>query len=97
MITSKQRAQLRGMANRLDSVIHVGKTGLTDNITTQLNDVLKVRELIKGTVQEASPLTAREVADALAKATKSDVVQVIGRRFVLYRRNDEKPVIELVK
>ena len=95
MLNSKQRAQLRSMANRLDSVIHVGKTGLHGNVATQLDGALKTRELIKGTVLESSPLTAREVANELATATNSDVVQVIGRRFVLYRRNDEKPIIEL--
>ena len=95
MLNSKQRAQLRAMANGLDSVIHVGKTGLTDNIAVQLDGVLKTRELIKGTVLETSPLTAREVANELADKASADIVQVIGRRFVLYRRNDEKPVIEL--
>ncbi|MCL2546693.1 MAG: YhbY family RNA-binding protein [Oscillospiraceae bacterium] len=95
MLNSKQRAQLRAMANSLDSIIHVGKTGLTDNITVQLDGVLATRELIKGTVLETSPLTAKEAANALAEKTKADVVQVIGRRFVLYRRNNEKPTIEL--
>ena len=95
MLNSKQRAQLRAMANGLDSVIHVGKEGLSDNITTQTDGVLTTREIIKGTVLESSPLTAREVAQELSQATKSSVVQVIGKRFVLYRANPENPRIEL--
>lgn len=93
-LTSKQRANLRGQANTLESVLTVGKVGLNDNLTAQLDGVLKTRELMKGTVLETSPLSAREAAHLLAEAAQAEVVQVIGRRFVLYRRNDENPVIE---
>ncbi len=95
ILTSKQRAALRSLANPLDSILQVGKSGLNDNLAKQLDDALKARELIKGTVLETSPLTAREAAIELAQAANAEVVQVIGRRFVLYRRNEEKPVIEL--
>ena len=95
MLTSKQRAALRAMANSLDSVLTVGKTGVTGNSVASLEDAFRTRELIKGTALEASPLTAREAANELAAATGAEVVQIIGRRFVLYRRNNEKPVIEL--
>lgn len=94
-LTSKQRAALRAQANQLDAILQVGKSGLTENLTKQLDDALTARELVKGMVLEASPLTAREAAQALADAANAAVVQVIGRRFVLFRRNDEKPIIEL--
>jgi len=94
-LTSKQRAYLRAKANQIDTILQIGKDGLSDNITKQLDGALTARELIKGTVLETSPLTAREAAQALAEAANAQVVQVIGRRFVLYRRNNEKPLIEL--
>ena len=99
-LTSKQRAQLRGLANSIDTILHVGKDGLGDNLIKQADDALEARELIKGTVLENSMLTAREAAEALAKATRSEVVQVIGTKFVLYRQShnkDKKDRIVLVK
>ena len=99
-LTSKQRAQLRGLANGIDTILHVGKDGLGDNLIKQADDALEARELIKGRVLENSMLTAREAAEALAKATRSEVVQVIGTKFVLYRQShnkDKKDRIVLVK
>ena len=99
-LTSKQRAQLRGLANSIDTIVHVGKDGLGDNLIKQADDALEARELIKGKVLENSMLTAREAADALATATRSEVVQVIGTKFVLYRQShnkDKKDRIVLVK
>lgn len=97
MLTSKQRAYLRGLANDYEVILTVGKGGVIENVVKQANDALTARELIKGQALEASPVTSREAADELAEATNSDVVQVIGRKFILYRRNNEKPVIELPK
>ena len=99
-LTSKQRAQLRGMANALAPIVHIGKDGIGENLIKQTDDALEARELIKCRVLENSMLTAREAADALAQATRSEVVQVIGTRFVLYRqthRKDKKDPIVLVK
>lgn len=99
-LTSKQRAQLRGLANSIDTIVHVGKDGLGDNLIKQADDALEARELIKCKVLENSMLTAREAADALATATRSEVVQVIGTKFVLYRQShnkDKKDRIVLVK
>ena len=98
-LTSKQRAQLRSMASTLDTIIHVGKDGIGDNLIKQVNDALEARELIKGRVLENSMYTAREAAEELAVATRSEVVQVIGSKFVLYRyqHNKEKRKIELVR
>ena len=97
MLTSKQRAQLRAMAAHEDTIVHIGKGGINQNIIIQMNDALKARELVKGRVLEASLLTAREACDALAEACKAEPVQVIGSKFVLYKRNEQKPKIELVK
>ena len=97
MLTSKQRAQLRGLAAVEDTIIIVGKGGVTENVIKQTADALKARELIKGRVLENSLLTAREACDALAEATEADSVQVIGSKFVLFKRNHANPKIELVK
>ena len=98
-LTSKQRAQLRGLANSLDTILHVGKDGISDNLVKQANDALEARELIKGRVLENSMLTAWEACEQLAKLTRSESVQVIGSKFVLYRRHYDKSRrrIELVK
>lgn len=97
MLTSKQRAQLRGLAAAEDTIIIVGKGGITENVIKQTADALKARELIKGRVLENSLLSAREACDALAEATGADSVQVIGSKFVLFKRNHANPKIELVK
>ena len=72
-----------------------GKGGMMDTIVKQADDALKARELIKGKVLETAPLSSREAADQLASAVSADVVQVIGRVFVLYRHNPEEPQIKL--
>ncbi len=95
MLTSKQRAVLRGMANSMDTIFQVGKGGISDTLVAQTDDALRARELIKLRVLENSGYTAREAAEQLAEQTGSEVVQVIGSRFVLYRRNPKKPVIDL--
>lgn len=99
MLTSKQRAYLRGLANSLDPVVQVGKDGIGDNLIAQVNGVLEKRELIKGTVLENSLLSAREAAEEIAAATHADVVQVIGSKFVLFRiqQDKNKRKIELPK
>ncbi len=99
-LTSKQRAQLRAMANSLDPVLHIGKGDLGENLITQASDALEARELIKCRVLETSELSPREAADALSAATRSQVVQVIGTKFVLYRQShkkDKKDKIVLVR
>ena len=98
-LTSKQRAQLRGLASTMDTILHVGKDGISDNLIKQADDALEARELIKGRVLENSMYTSREAAEELSAATRSEVVQVIGSKFVLYRyqHNKEKRKIQLVK
>ena len=97
MLTSKQRAYLRSLANSIDTILMVGKGGMSEQITAQAASALKARELIKGKVLESCELSVREVADMIAENTKSEVVQVIGTKFVLYKRNEKDPKIELPK
>ena len=99
-LTSKQRAQLRGLANSIDTILIVGKDGIGDNLVKQADDALEARELIKGRVLENSMLSPREAAEELAVKARAEVVQVIGTKFVLYRkshRKDLKNPIVLVK
>ena len=99
MLTSKQRAQLRGMANSMDTILQIGKDGINDNTIKQVDDALSARELIKCRVLETSPSSSREAADEIAEKIGADVVQVIGYRFILYRpaKNKEDRKIVLVK
>ena len=100
MINSRQRAQLRGLANSLDVIIHIGKGGISDNLVTQVNDALEARELIKGRVLDNSLLSAREACDELCRICRAEPVQTIGSRFVLYRESrtmDREKRIRLVK
>ena len=89
-LTSKQRAQLRGMANSLDPIVHIGKEGITDNLVKQADEALEARELIKCKVLENAMLTAREACQELSVKTRSEAVQVIGSKFVLYRQSHNK-------
>ena len=89
-MTSKQRAALRGMANTMEPILFVGKGGLIETLIRQADDALLARELVKGKLLETAPLPVRDAADRLAEATGAAVVQVIGRTFVLYRRNEKK-------
>jgi RNA-binding protein len=91
MLNSRQRAQLRAMANSLDTILQVGKGGITDNVVTQMTDALSARELVKGRVLESSPLTAREAGNELASRTGAEPVLTIGSRFVLYKESRELP------
>ena len=96
-LNSRQRAQLRGLANSIDTIIHIGKDGIGENLIKQANDALEARELIKGKVLENSLLSAREGAEELAQATRSQVVQVIGSKFVLYRETHSKEKDKRIK
>lgn len=95
MLTSKQRSFLRGLANPLEPIFQVGKGGISDSMTVAIADALAARELIKVRVLRSLDEDARSIADTLAAQTGADVVQVIGRNVVLYRRNAEEPKIEL--
>ena len=100
-LTSKQRAQLRGLANSIDTILQIGKDGIGENLIKQADDALEARELIKGRVLDNNlEYDARAASEELAMATRSEVVQVIGTKFVLYRESHSKPKekrIQLVK
>lgn len=97
MLTSKQRAQLRALANPIDTVLMVGKGGFSEQLYKTADEAITARELIKGKVLENCEFSAREVADTIAENIGADVVQVIGSKFVLYRKNKKDPKIKLVK
>lgn len=95
MLKSKQRAFLRGIASSYETIFQVGKGGINENFINQVTDALRKRELIKLRVLENSGYTAREAAEEIASKTESVVVQVIGSRFVLFKRNPKEPVIDI--
>ena len=95
MLTSKQRAYLRAMAAPMDTIFQVGKGGVNDDMCEQISNALEARELIKLRVLDNCDLNAKEAAQIISEETNSDVVQVIGTRFVLYRESVDHKKIEL--
>lgn len=98
-LTSKQRAQLRAMANTLEVTLTIGKGDVTDNVVQSADEALSAHELIKGKVLENSLLSAREACDELCRRCHAEPVQVIGSRFVLYRHSQRlgEKCIQLVQ
>ena len=95
MITSKQRAYLRGCANELTAIMQIGKGGITDNLLKTLSDALQARELIKLHVLENSGEDPKSVLNALAEALGAEPVAATGRKIVLYRASEKNPTIDL--
>lgn len=95
MITSKQRAFLKKLSQHMDPIVHIGKEGMTKNILKQADDALEARELIKGTVQQNSDISAREACDIMARELGAEGISVLGRKFVLYRESQNKKKIDL--
>ncbi|MBT3318801.1 MAG: YhbY family RNA-binding protein [Clostridia bacterium] len=95
MLTSKQRASLRKMAHALQPIIYVGKAGVTDNIITQTDDALPVHELIKGTVQQSCPVSAKDAMNEIAARVGAEAVSTSGRKFIIYRANPDEPIIKI--
>lgn len=89
MLTSKERAELRAQANTLDTVLMVGKDGVTPAVVAEADNLLTARELVKGKVLEAALLSPREVSDAICRATGADGVSCIGNKFVIYRFSEK--------
>ncbi len=87
MLTSKQRSYLRGLSHDLSDIVLIGKDGVYDNVIKQADDALEAHELIKGKVLNNCFEEVRDIAEAIADATDSEVVCTIGRKFILYRRN----------
>lgn len=94
-MTSKQRAQLRAMANTIEPIFQVGKGQIGEQFIRQIDDVLEVRELIKITVLKTAGLSAAEVSEILCRETGAQGVQNIGQKVVLYRPSKENPKIVL--
>ena len=99
MITTKQRAYLRGLANKENAIFQIGKGGLNDEIIKELDIVLEKRELIKVTVLETAFMSARGACEAVCEEIGAEPVQCIGSKFVIYRRakGKENRKIELPK
>lgn len=95
MLNSKQRALLRRIASNYETIFQIGKGGISETLISQVDDALRKRELIKLRVLDNSMYTAREAAEEIASKTGADVVQVIGSRFVIFKRNPKEPVIEI--
>ncbi len=92
-MTGKQRAKLRAMANTIDTILYIGKDGITGNTVKECYDALEARELIKGCVQQGATISARDALTELCEKTGAEPVQQIGRRFVMYRPSRENPKI----
>lgn len=97
MITTKQRAQLKGLAANIQPAFQVGKGGVNDAQVAQIDDYLRVHEIVKIKALSNSLYSAREAAEEIAQKISAEVVQVIGSKAVLYKRNEKEPVIKLVK
>ncbi|MGL5150276.1 MAG: ribosome assembly RNA-binding protein YhbY [Clostridium sp.] len=97
MLTSKERAYLRSLANTMDPIFQVGKNGVEDAFLKQVEEALEARELIKIKVLENSGLTAREASDIICEEIGCDGVQAIGSKLVLFKQSTKKPKIELSK
>lgn len=90
MLTSKQRANLRSQANDMETILQVGKEGIGATLLKQIDDALTAREMIKIRVLNNQEMTSRQIADDISSQVECDVVQVIGTRIVLFRRNPKK-------
>ena len=88
-MTSKERAELRAQANTIDTTLIVGKGGISETLTAEAEKLLDVHELVKGKVLEASMLTAREACDALCESLGAEGIQVVGSKFVIWRKSEK--------
>lgn len=96
-MTSKQRAYLKGLAMNINTVLQIGKSSVTPEFTSAVDEALEARELIKIHVLKNCFDDPREIAALIAERTRSQVVQVIGKKIVLYRESKDKKQIELPK
>ena len=94
-MTSKQRAYLRGLANNIDAIFQIGKSGISDNQVQQLKDALEARELIKISVLETAPANAKSIGEEIANLTNSTLIQTIGNKITLYKQRKKDSKINL--
>jgi len=97
MLTGKEKRFLRSLANTMEPVVQVGKGSVNESVLFSLNEALEARELVKVRVLKNCLDEVAQVAEALAAQSKAELVQVIGRNVLLYRRHPKKPVIQLPK
>lgn len=90
MLTGKQRSYLKALANGINSIMQIGKSGITETVLRQIDDALEARELIKINVLNNSLLEAKKTAIEIAEAVHAEYVQSIGNKFVIYRESKEK-------
>ena len=96
MLTGKQRAYLRGLAQQLQPAVYIGKENLTAAVVTEMHDYLNAHELLKVKIQEGSELEAKAAANEAAARLGAEFVQAIGRRFVLYRKAADPEKVKIV-
>lgn len=96
MITGKQRSYLRKLGQELEPVVYIGKSGITENVIKEMDNLLHSRELIKVKLQEGCDIGAKDAANEAADILKAEYVQSIGRRFVLYRQAKDKEKRKIV-
>lgn len=94
-MTSKQRAKLKSIASTEDTILQIGKGGITQQVIKQADDALTAREIIKIKVLETAPDEIKSLAAEMSEATNSEVVQIIGTKIIIYRNNPEKNIIKL--
>lgn len=97
MLTGKQRASLRAMANGIDTIFQIGKNGITEETIKQISAALEARELIKLRVLENAPMNAKEASNTLTSILGADGVSCVGNRFVLYRESATLPKEKRIK
>ena len=97
MLTSKQRAYLKSLAMTEQPVVHLGKASLTEENAANIDEALAARELVKVAVLKNCEDDPREIAEAVARMTRAEVVQVIGKKIVLYREAKDKPKEKRIK
>ncbi len=97
MLTSKQRAYLKSLANNIDTIFQVGKLNVTPDMTNSINDALEARELIKISVLNNCTENIKTIANIISGRTHCEIVQVIGKKIILYKQRKDKPTIELPK
>lgn len=90
MLTGKQKRYLRSLGTALDPIVQIGKGGISDNLINQIDEALEARELIKLRVLQNSEFETREIAPQIAQKVKAQLVQIIGRNFLLYRKSLKK-------
>lgn len=89
MLTSKERAELRAQANAIETTLMVGKSGVTDAVIAEAENLLTARELVKGKVLEGALMSPREVSDAICQATGAEGISCVGSKFVIYRFSEK--------